>query len=166
MGDMYLDGEKKRREIIERCHANTIVSFPQTIDFKSKEEAAVSSAIYGAHPNLYIFARDTQSYCIAKELFPANNVQQLPDPVFTLSHNKDYGREGILCIFRDDKEGEKHSDKREKIIELCRQVDPFGITTDIILQKVAPEQMLGILGLISTYRLVEPIGFTARYSPP
>lgn len=154
LGDMYLRGEMKRRQIIDSCHGNTIVSFPQTIDFKSKEEAAKSSAIYQAHPNLYIFARDTVSYCIAKELFPSNNVQQLPDPVFKLAYKSDYKREGILCIFRKDKEGRKHSDKRDYALERCRQIDQIVDEIDIILPNVMIEEMSALLDKISHYRLV------------
>ena len=42
LGDLYLRAEAKRRLIIESCHSNTIVSFPQTIQFYSKKEAAKS----------------------------------------------------------------------------------------------------------------------------
>ena len=154
LGDLYLKGEMKRREIIESCHGNTIVSFPQTIQFNSKDEAEKSSAIYSEHPNLYIFARDTKSYCIAKELFPANTVQQLPDPVFTLSHKSGKKRMGILCIFRNDKEGEKHRDKHIKINGLCRHLDPYVNTIDILLKEVTQERMFELIDRISTYRLV------------
>jgi len=125
LGDLWLNGEIKRRAIIQACPNNLIISFPQTIYFSSKEEAKKSSDIYNTHSKLYIFARDPKSYSIAKELFQSNIVEQLPDPVFTLSHIRNFNRENILCIFRNDKEDTLKEKKRKLRLLLFVKVWDF-----------------------------------------
>ena len=122
LGDLWLRGEILRRKIIQKCSDNIIVSFPQTIFFSSLEEENKSIIAYKAHSHLHIAARDPESYVLAKTLFPTNYIFQLPDPVFTISHNKNYEREGILCIFRNDKEDWLKNQKQD-IINLCKKYD-------------------------------------------
>lgn len=154
LGDLWRGGEVKRREIIQKCHNNIIVSFPQTIAFSSKKEAKLSSDIYNAHPNLYLFARDPESYVMAKGLFPSVSVFQLPDPVFTLSHVSNVKREGILCIFRNDKE-DKFLDKKDQIAKYCKSIDPLVKIIDTrATLPITEEKVTSFLDSISKYRLV------------
>jgi len=121
LGDLWLRGEILRRKIIQKCTDNIIVSFPQTVSFSSSEEENKSIVAYKSHPHLYIATRDPESYVLAKTLFPTNYIFQLPDPVFTISHNNNYKREGILCIFRNDKE-DWLKNQKQNIIEQCKKI--------------------------------------------
>ena len=156
LGDLWPPIEERRREVIQRCSNNLIVSFPQTIEFTSKEEAEKSSAVYNAHPNLHVFARDPGSYVIAKELFSSIPVYQLPDPVFTLSHVKNFKREGILCIFRNDKE-DQLKDKKQQIVEYCENKGFSVKVVDTNLDhsiKNREYELLSFLDMVSKYKLV------------
>jgi len=161
LGDLWIRGELLRREIIRRCTNNIIISFPQTVSFYSQKEAEQSCQAYQSHPRLYISTRDPESYILAKTLFPNNHIFQLPDPVFTLSHNRKYDRQGILCIFREDKEDWLKMQKQD-VIKQCKDIDS---KVDIIdteghvdgnrkpilnIDKKLPE----LLDHISHYRLV------------
>ncbi len=152
LGDLWLNGEIKRRAIIQKCSDNLIISFPQTIAFNSKKEAEISAKIYNAHPNLHVFARDVKSYSTAKELFPSNFVDQLPDPVFTLSYlnsNVD-DRDGILCIFRNDKE-DFLKGRKVGIINHCKSL---GSPVDVVDIENNKDDLKTFLDRISKYKLV------------
>lgn len=151
LGDLWPAVETQRCNIIKACPNNMIVSFPQTIHFSSKERAKISSNIYKAHTNLHTFARDPMSYNTAKELF--NSVQQLPDPVFTMLHNKKNKRKGILCIFRNDKEDFIKNTKKQ-IIAHCSSIDTVDIKDTHIKMPMTEEKLLGYLDMVSKYRLV------------
>jgi len=156
LGDLWINGEKRRRQIIQGCPKNTIVSFPQTIFFNSQSEANLSSKIYNTHPSLYLFTRDPESYIIAKNLFSAIPVHQLPDPVFTISRNNKLERKGVLCIFRNDKENWLQN-KKQEIIGFCRNVDPLVTVVDTELDhpiKNRETELFSFLDLVSKYRLV------------
>ena len=128
LGDLWIRGELCRREIIKKCKDNIIVSFPQTVSFSSANEIKISADIYKEHPRLFLFTRDPESYVLAKTYFPTNNIFQLPDPVFTLSHNNTNERKGILCIFRDDKE-DAIKENKLSIINKCLE---FNSKVDVI----------------------------------
>jgi len=153
LGDLWLNGEIKRRAIIQACSDNLIVSFPQTIAFNLKKEAEKSSAIYNVHSNLYIFARDSKSYSIAKELFLSNFVGQLPDPVFMLSclnSENEGNRNGILCIFRNDKE-DFLKNKKVGIVNHCKNL---GFSVEVVDIENNKCDLKTFLNRISKYKLV------------
>lgn len=151
LGDLWINGERNRRAIIQNCPYNLIVSFPQTIYFNSKEQAKVSTKIYSAHSNLHVFARDVKSYSIAKELFPLNPIEQLPDPVFTLSHIRNFKRDGILCIFRNDKEDVIKNEIKSGIVNYCKHLK---FSVDVVDIEGRKENLTAFLDMISNYKLV------------
>ena len=156
LGDIWLVVERERRRIIKQCRDNLIVSFPQTIMFSLEKEAEISAKIYNAHPNLYIFARDSKSYSNAKELFSSNTVQQLPAPVLTLAYLKNFKRNGVLCIFRNDKEDAIKPVKAE-IVEYCKTIHSFVDIADTHLGysiNNREEELLSFLDKVSKYKLV------------
>lgn len=62
MGDLYIDFEKQRRDIITTFKKNKIISFPQSIDFSDtkigKIQKQKSKIAYKKNKNLVIFARE------------------------------------------------------------------------------------------------------------
>lgn len=155
LGDLWPPCEPWRRKIIERCKDNLIVSFPQTIEFLSEKEAGKSSIIYNAHPNLHLFVRDSKSYDLAKTLFNSCHVQLFPGPVLTLSYYKEYDRQDILCILRNDKECWL-KEKRNNLIEICNECgfNPLVVDTNKSLPIDREGNLFSFLDEISHYKLV------------
>ena len=109
MGDLYLNEEILRREIIKKYSDNKIIIFPESITFTNEKELELSSKIYNSHNNFTIFTRDEKSYLFAKEHFYNNKVVLMPDIVLYLQNRLDdnllISRDnGIIFILRDDKE--------------------------------------------------------------
>ncbi|MEH7502850.1 polysaccharide pyruvyl transferase family protein [Neobacillus drentensis] len=105
MGDVYEGLEKRRRYIINLFPNNKIISFPQSIDFKSRKSLNKSIKVYSKHKNLHIFAREPQSYKIMKESFNKNNVYLTPDIVLFLNKiEPNLQRDGIILCLRNDRE--------------------------------------------------------------
>ena len=111
IGNIYIRVEKMRRYIIEKYPNNTIISFPQSIDFDNTEigrlELKESARIYGNHPNLTLFAREKKSYNFMKSNFK-NHVELVPDIVMYLADkldNNNISRDKKISIcFRNDSE--------------------------------------------------------------
>lgn len=112
LGNLYLNEEFLRREIIKYYHKNRIIILPQSIYFTEDEsgqkELEISKRIYNAHNNLTIFARDEKSYNFAKEYFYNNKIFLMPDIVLYMQNvNNDIDlikRKDVIFILRNDKE--------------------------------------------------------------
>ena len=108
IGDTYERPEKGRREVIKTFPNNKIIIFPQTAYFsdteKGKKELEISKEIYNAHKNLIIMAREEKSYQFMKKHFYNNKIYLTPDIVMTLNKSLNKDREGVLLLFRTDKE--------------------------------------------------------------
>lgn len=112
MGNVYIEGEERRRDIISSFPNNKIISFPQSIDFENtktgQKEFEKSIDIYGKHKNLTIFSREEKSHNTMKTNFK-NQVKLVPDTVTYLTgkinFNEQFERDKILLCFRND--GEK-----------------------------------------------------------
>lgn len=85
LGDLFPHHEEFRRQLIARNHASPIVVMPQSICFRSAENARRSAEIYNAHPDLTILVREQVSLEIATEIFPACRVQLCPDTAWYLA---------------------------------------------------------------------------------
>ncbi|WP_462411179.1 polysaccharide pyruvyl transferase family protein [Neobacillus sp. Marseille-QA0830] len=105
MGDVYEGFEKRRRFIVKLFPNNKIISFPQSIDFKSKKSLNKSIKVYSKHNDLHIFAREPVSYEMMKESFIKNNVYLTPDIVLSLNRiEPNFERDGIVLCLRNDRE--------------------------------------------------------------
>ena len=112
LGNLYLNEEILRREIIKYYHKNRIIILPQSIywteDEEGKKELEISKRIYNSHNNLTIFARDKKSYKFAKEYFYNNKVFLMPDIVLYKqninNHTDLIKRKEVIFLLRKDKE--------------------------------------------------------------
>ena len=112
LGNLYLNEEILRREIIKYYRKNRIIILPQSIywteDEEGEKELEISKRIYSSHNNLTIFARDKKSYKFAKEYFYNNKVFLMPDIVLYKqninSHTDLIKRKDIIFLLRKDKE--------------------------------------------------------------
>jgi len=112
LGDRGMWSENARRAIIKAFPKNKIVSLPQTIFFsntdKGRRELAVTREIYNGHGDLTVMARDSRSFELAKEYFPACRTMCVPDFVLYLAGavggNKGVPRKNVLLCLRGDPE--------------------------------------------------------------
>ena len=112
LGNLYLNEEILRREIIKYYRKNRIIILPQSIywteDEEGEKELEISKRIYSSHNNLTIFARDKKSYKFAKEYFYNNKVFLMPDIVLYKqninNHTDLIKRKDVIFLLRKDKE--------------------------------------------------------------
>ena len=103
MGDVYESYEGRRRYIIHLFPNNKIISFPQSIDFRTKKSLNKSVKIYSKHQNLHIFARETKSFELMRTSFINNYLYLVPDIVFYLNKvMPTFHRDGIILCLRND----------------------------------------------------------------
>lgn len=124
-GNQYMDDENIRRSVIQSFPQNRIIMFPQTMYFTKdgigEEEKQKTLQIYSEHNDLWLVARDEQSYSDMQSLF-RNNVRLLPDVVLTWKPNISSKREGALLVLRNDVERVLNDDNKQQIINILRSV--------------------------------------------
>lgn len=109
-GNLYLNEEEQRRDIVKRFPNNKIIVMPQSISFTNdeigKQEKKKSNNIYLKHKNFNIIARDMKSYEYGKEYFSDNNIYLAPDSVLYLEdwYKNNVKRKGVILTLRSDKE--------------------------------------------------------------
>lgn len=121
MGTLWLEEEKKMRDIIARFSENPIFIFPQTAYFENtahgQEELKKSSQIYNMHKNLTVFCRDMQTYELMKTIFDKVNAYYTPDIVlYTMYSGHETVRENVLLCLRNDLE-QVHNENIEDTIK-------------------------------------------------
>lgn len=120
-GNQYMDDEKIRREVIQKFPGNKIIMFPQTMYFTDdalgEEEKQKTLQIYSAHRDLWLIARDEQSYSQMQALFK-NNVRLLPDVVLTWKPDVNSKRDGALLVLRNDVERALGDDSKKQIVHI------------------------------------------------
>lgn len=92
-GDLWTWFQNFRREIIAARHQQKIIIFPQTVYYEKQENILKDAAVFNAHPDLTICARDQRSYELLKEYFHKNRVLLLPDMAFCLNLEKYHRKE-------------------------------------------------------------------------
>lgn len=107
-GDLWLGHQEHREQIVRDLVDYRIVQLSQSIYFQSKDRAAVSNEIIGAHPDFTLLIRDSLSMARAAEQLPDVAVEFCHDmalgwdaPAF---HQGDEDTDRILVIARADKE--------------------------------------------------------------
>lgn len=112
-GNLYLEAEELRRDIVKRFVDNKIIVMPQSISFTNdifgRREIKNSQNIYMRHKNFNIIARDEKSYEYGKKYFSNNKMYLAPDSVLYLEDffscfKNNQNREGIILTLRNDKE--------------------------------------------------------------
>lgn len=116
MGSLYPDIEDLRQLVIRSFPYNTIVCFPQTLDWDESQSSNKALKkivkIYSSHTDIHIFARESITYRKLEEIFsgqPNVKIGFVPDIVMSASAKK-LGVEssskpaGVLTCLRNDKE--------------------------------------------------------------
>ncbi|MEH7115783.1 polysaccharide pyruvyl transferase family protein [Neobacillus niacini] len=117
MGNLYENYENRRKFIIHLFPDNKIISFPQSIDFRTESSLNKSIKVYSKHQNLHIFAREAQSFELMKKCFKNNHIYLVPDIVLSLEMEEStYNREGIILCLRNDLEKKITNNQKERLI--------------------------------------------------
>jgi len=147
MGDLYIQLETGRREVIRNFPKQRIISFPQTAYFTDnkygKRELSKSRKIYNNHHNLKLFAREAESYERMQQYFSKCDVELVPDIVLSLDKSKPkMERKGILVCLRNDKEQSISASFRNQIMnEIKKAFSKVTITdtTEVDLKDCLPD---------------------------
>ena len=126
MSDLYQSLEDARLHVLKSFPNNKIICFPQTISYSNTKKGVkrkkISCSVYNQHQNLFLFAREKESYEKMKVFFPNINVECCPDIVLYL--NKllpKMERNFITCCLRNDKEKNISDTFKEKILDYLRK---------------------------------------------
>ncbi|PKD13318.1 Polysaccharide pyruvyl transferase [Bifidobacterium longum] len=129
MGTLYRNEEEYRLYLISAMRKNRIILFPQTMSFGDTEDdhrfLRHTQHVYGAHPDLHLFAREQVTYERMKAAYPDNDVQLVPDIVLSVSgeDNADFTtRQGILLCMRNDVERSMGNDSHQRLEGLARDL--------------------------------------------
>lgn len=129
IGDTYVTPEQGRREVISCFPNNKIIIFPQTAYFENEEELNISKKIYNAHNNLIIMAREKRSYEFMKKHFYNAKIYLTPDIVMSLKEVSSSQRNGVLLMFRRDKEKTLGNELTNLVIKYVKEhFDSYKIT--------------------------------------
>ncbi|GAA0640675.1 polysaccharide pyruvyl transferase family protein [Bifidobacterium pullorum] len=146
MGTLYRNEEEYRLNVISLLKHNRIVLFPQTMSYDDTAESQRflrhTQRVYGAHPDLHLFAREQVSYERMRKAYPNNDVQLVPDIVLSVQgeDNADFAkRHGVLLCMRNDVEKTMTDSSRQMIEQIAAGIDPeFKYTDTTIDSKYAP----------------------------
>lgn len=139
MGNVYLEHEIARRKVFAAFPDNLTISFPQSINFEDtpagQAELQKSQAAYAKNPNLFLLARDAQSYHRMQTAFD-NHVLFTPDMVLYIqARDLDHSRSGALFVFRHDSEKVIAEDLINSLKEILSNGRPLK-RTDTVLDTV------------------------------
>lgn len=151
MGIQYFECEYVFRDIIQRFPENRIVSFPQTMFYGESEkgirELKNSQRIYNAHFNLTLTARETFSYDVMKEAYPACKVILTPDIVLYYNGIKESQRYGAMTCLRSDVEKNLSVEAQQYIFHKLEQdFHKVNKSDTVVMQDyVSKQERFGIL---------------------
>lgn len=166
LNDKYVACEKIRRIVIQKRPRNRIILFPQSISYAQTPQAqqlkAGTSAVYDAHPNFTILAREAQSYANAKEMFPSLRTILIPDIATylfrVLAPSEAFQRDGIALCLRTD--GEKYYDKAQidALMQTLSASYAIRVTDTHIRRRVLPDERLAcaqaLIDALAHHRLI------------
>lgn len=161
MGDVFAMYEYERIAVIHALRRFRIVIMPQTLSYKDPSSPLLrySQSVYGRHPDLHLFARETRSLKLMREAYPKNTVELAPDIVLSLDvspYLEKPGdpsaaraeRHGIVALLRNDVE-KQLDDEGSAIIEQAMQRTGLTVThSDTVVHTdspVMPEDRYGFL---------------------
>lgn len=127
LGTLWIGVERLIRSVIQNNPKSKILVFPSTIFYENspegEEELRKSVSIYGAHQNLFLYAREPISFDVMQKLY--GNVRLAPDMVLRLDKSDPKRvREGCVLCLRSDLE--KTLSQRENDIIISSAKEMFG----------------------------------------
>ncbi|GAB4230645.1 MAG: polysaccharide pyruvyl transferase family protein [Ekhidna sp.] len=83
-GDLYPKHQRYREKVIQSYPSNTIIVFPQSAHFNSKQALIESAEIFNAHPSIVLCARDQFTFDLFQEHFHSCESILIPDMAFCI----------------------------------------------------------------------------------
>ncbi len=129
MGDVYPTNERIRRKVFGTFPYNCIIVFPETVYYtKTKQgqyEQLASQKIYSDVKNLILCAREKESFCKMKALYPSSKVILVPDIVCSMKMPiiQSESRNGASLFFRTDGEKAVTEEINKSVIEELERRD-------------------------------------------
>lgn len=117
LGDLWENEDIFVKNVIQSFPNNSIIVMPQSVFFRNEEKLFETQRFLSNYPNLFLFAREVNSFQLFCNLYEKKRVFLVPDMVLSLERKTDQHllRNGILLCFRRDKEKTMHS-SLEKLI--------------------------------------------------
>jgi len=127
LGTLWPESEVVFREILKENPKSKIFLFPNTIFYEQTPEGqqsfAESKKLYGAHKNLYLYAREKISFEMMRSAY--KNVKLIPDMVFSLNKSDLQGsRCGCILSLRQDHERTRSEEQEQEILRQAKTL--FG----------------------------------------
>lgn len=110
LGELWLNEEKRFRQILKIFNKNDIIVFPQTITFDLNSDDGLkffkdSLLSYQNSKKMILFLRESKSFEFAKQHMKKIKTDIVPDMVLNYKYSKnDFKRSGVLLCLRKDKE--------------------------------------------------------------
>lgn len=125
-GDLYRVHQEFRLKIISQYPSNKIIMFPQSVCYQNESFIEEDSKIFAQHNNLYLCARDLESFNFLKKHFNSNNVLLVPDMAFCISDEylskyKKSDNNKKLLLYRTD--GELDAKKKMAVSDEYEKCD-------------------------------------------
>lgn len=110
-GDLWQGSQDLKNRIVASYPSNRIIVFPQSVCYEDMSLCEQDSAIFAQHKDLYICARDKESYVFFQKYF-RNKILLVPDMALYLSfeQRESNTQPKILFMMRADKEAAKYDD--------------------------------------------------------
>ena len=124
IGTLWIEEEKKMRDIIGRFPDNPIFIFPQTAFFEDSDfgraQMEESVRVYSSHADLTVFCRDDATYDLFCQSFPQVRALYVPDMVLYRSNEMHLQRgDRVLLCMRTDKEQTAESAQIRESVCAC-----------------------------------------------
>lgn len=104
-GDLWPEEHQFRAKVIQSYPHNRIIVLPQTVYYQNETPMDVDKKLFSRHPDLFLCARDENSFRILTGIVPREQVLLVPDMAFYMTLPQRLGRsEFTLFIRRIDKE--------------------------------------------------------------
>ena len=146
-GDLWRGLQEFKNQVVESYPNNRIVVFPQSVSYEDMSVCERDSAIFAQHNDLYICARDKESYAFLQKHFK-NHVLLVPDMVLYLSFGKRVSetQHRILFMMRTDKEATKYDNMIKKGMDVSdwptHKPIPYSHVATFMGQNVWPHRFL------------------------
>lgn len=142
LGSLWMSEEEMVRTTIKMFNKNKIVILPQTIYFEEtkfgREQLNKTKEVYSSHHNLYLCAREENSYKLFKEEFKEYYKGVFLVPDMALFYNRAFPniqRKDITFCIRNDKESIISKNVKEKIFSSISKYNYKVVYTDTVIDK-------------------------------
>lgn len=108
-GDLWPEEHLFREKVIRRYPHNRIIVLPQSVCYEDGKHIESDRELYGGHSDMYVCARDRDSYRLLAGFVEADRLKMVPDMAFYLSLKKrDARSDKVLLLTRKDKESREY----------------------------------------------------------